>query len=301
MTVTFRNYTSQALFTEDYEKVRNFLRKINQDQLNYPGFTWGRWEWLTTHTVLDRDSLDKIGLWEVDGEVAALATYESALGDAYLFSEKKYQSLQPEMLAFAKQSLVGVNGLRVIIDNNNRELQRAAITAGFIPTNEQEHTAQLDISDSLSYQLPEGYRIVSMADGWDFEKYNEVMWRGFDHEGPVPNDPEAIRIGKEMLSSPCVDPQIILAITAPNGDYVAHCGMWYTPGDNYALVEPVATDPAYRMKGLGKAVVLEAVKRCGKLGAKIALVGSPQQFYYNIGFYPISTGSWWEYKTKGSR
>ena len=43
------------------------------------------------------------------------------------------------------------------------------------------------------------------------------------------------------------------------------------------------------MKGLGKAVVLEAVKRCGQMGAKTALVGSSQQFYYNIGFYPIHT------------
>jgi len=69
--------------------------------------------------------------------------------------------------------------------------------------------------------------------------------------------------------------------------------MWYAPGDSYAFVEPVATDPDYRLMGFGRAVVLETVKRCGRMGARIALVGSSQQFYYSIGFYPIYTGTWW--------
>jgi len=72
--------------------------------------------------------------------------------------------------------------------------------------------------------------------------------------------------------------------------------MWYDSDTNYALVEPVATDPQYRMMGLGKAAVLEAVLRCGKLGAKKAYVGSLQQFYYNIGFYPVSTETFWSNK-----
>jgi predicted N-acetyltransferase YhbS len=55
----------------------------------------------------------------------------------------------------------------------------------------------------------------------------------------------------------------------------------------------VATDPAYRRIGLGRAAVLEAIKRCGKLGAKRAFVGSSQQFYYSIGFRPYATSTWW--------
>jgi len=70
--------------------------------------------------------------------------------------------------------------------------------------------------------------------------------------------------------------------------------MWYRPGDFYCYVEPVATDPDYRKIGLGKAAVLEAARRCGKLGAKQAVVGSNQQFYYNIGFYPVYTMTYWE-------
>ena len=45
--------------------------------------------------------------------------------------------------------------------------------------------------------------------------------------------------------------------------------------------------------GLGKAVVLEGIRRVGELGAKTALVGSSQQFYYSIGLRPFSTATLW--------
>lgn len=293
MPVKMRNYTSEPLFTSDYVKVREFLSDLNRESLAYPGFTWSRWEWMTTHSMLDRSALGRIALWEEDNRIVGLATYESTLGDAYLFTAKGYKPLEREMLEYARAALAGENGLRVIIDNNDRELQRAAGALGFIASTVQENTAMIDITDALAYSLPDGYKIISMADDWDFHKYNEVMWRGFNHEGPPPCTDEDIKGRKEMLSSPTIIPEIVLAVVAPDGKYVSHCGMWYAPGDEYALVEPVATDPDYRLMGLGKAAVLEAVKRCGQMGAKIALVGSSQQFYYNIGFYPVHTGSWW--------
>jgi predicted N-acetyltransferase YhbS len=48
--------------------------------------------------------------------------------------------------------------------------------------------------------------------------------------------------------------------------------------------------------GLGRAAVLEGLRRCAKLGAKRAFVGSSQQFYYNIGFRPYTSNTWWERK-----
>jgi hypothetical protein len=33
-------------------------------------------------------------------------------------------------------------------------------------------------------------------------------------------------------------------------------------------------------------------------GAKQAVVNSSQQFYNNIGFYPIYTATWWEQKVR---
>jgi predicted N-acetyltransferase YhbS len=69
--------------------------------------------------------------------------------------------------------------------------------------------------------------------------------------------------------------------------------MWYESVNQYAYVEPVATDPDYRRMGLGKAAVLEGIRRCGELGATVAYVGNDLLFYQSIGFKKVYTGECW--------
>ena len=59
MSLQFRNYTKQAGITEDYYKVRAFFIK-----LGYAEFTYTRWDWMATHSCLDKNSISRIGLWE---------------------------------------------------------------------------------------------------------------------------------------------------------------------------------------------------------------------------------------------
>lgn len=84
-----------------------------------------------------------------------------------------------------------------------------------------------------------------------------------------------------------------IAAVAPNGDFAAFCGMFYEPQGRFAMVEPVATDPTYRRLGLGKAAVLEGIRRCTALGATVAYVGSDQQFYRSIGFTNVYNSECW--------
>jgi len=92
---------------------------------------------------------------------------------------------------------------------------------------------------------------------------------------------------------PNVDLKLKIAVVSPVGNFVSYCGMWYDPKVGYAVIEPVATDPQYRKMGLGRAVVLEGIRRVGELGAKTAIVGSSQQFYYSIGLRPFKTSTIW--------
>ena len=297
MPATLRHYSGEKLYTnKDYLKVRVFIFGLNKSKLQSPNFPWGRWEWMIGHGCLDDRYLDRILIWEDSGEIAALATYESELGDGFFCVDEKYAYLKPEMLREAQASLHKDGKFRVIINDNDRDFQRIARDMGYVPTQEKEQIAALDISGSLQYNLPEGYLIVSMADDWNWHQYDRCLWRGFNHPGEPSGSEESIYVRKRMLSGPAVDPHTVVCVVAPNGSYVAHCGTWFIPGETYALVEPVATDPDYRRLGLGRAAVLEALIRCGKRGAKQALVGSSQQFYYSIGFAPINNETWWAYK-----
>ncbi|MNC56245.1 Acetyltransferase (GNAT) family protein [compost metagenome] len=85
-------------------------------------------------------------------------------------------------------------------------------------------------------------------------------------------------------------------MVAPDGNFVSYCGIWHDPEAGFAIIEPVATDPDYRRMRLGKAAVLEGIRRAGVLGAKKAFVGSSQQFYYSIGLRPYATATIWRKK-----
>ncbi|MCL2362335.1 MAG: GNAT family N-acetyltransferase [Defluviitaleaceae bacterium] len=294
MKITFRNYSLEPFFTDDYRKVREFLIRVNQDRIINSRMLWGAWEWATTHGWRDHGNVGKMGLWEDGDKLVAVALYECPLGEGFLIVDEEYSHLKTEVVVYAKDALIKDGKLRLSLPDGDLEYTRAARSAGFRPTSQRDCACILDINELQSYSLPEGYSFVDMSENWNWQQYSRVLWRGFNSEGRPPHDDSHISMCKRGLSSPMIIPEVVMSVVAPDGNYVSHCGMWYRPGDSYCYVEPVATDPDYRKIGLGKAVVLEAIRRCGKFGARQAIVGSEQQFYFNIGFYPTHYLTHWE-------
>ena len=296
MSTQFRTYTSEPGFTDDFLRVRDFLVRINRKNPIQYDFEWGRWEWAFSLPYLDTANLSKIGIWEADGEIVALATYEEGPGSIYFCIDPAFHFLKTEMLLYAQENLRSADGgLKILINNVDEELQLIAAKHGFVATQELEGNAVYDIDlEQIDYALPHGYSIISLADDFDIVKFNRVLWRGFNHEGEPPTTEADLADRRTSISGPHLNLDLCILAVAPNGDYASYCGMWYDNETEYALVEPVATDPDHRLLGLGKAAVLEGIRRCGQLGAKQAYVGSSQQFYYQIGFRPIPTSTFWK-------
>jgi len=294
MAIQFRTYDNDTRFGADYYKLRNFLIKL--DSHNYH---FGRWDWMITHGNLDADALPLIGLWEDNGSLVATATFDCRLGRAYLLTLDGYQHLKADVLSYAKDALAENGRVMVMIADDDSALQDIAARQGFTPTQEKEHDAVYPIGDlsDIRYHLPDGFNVVSMREGYDLFKYGQVLWKGFGHEadgeGPFVWKEEDRPLWELGFKRPHVNLDIKIAVTAPNGEFASYCGMWHDPESQSALVEPVATDLAYRKMGLGRAAVLEGILRCGRLGAKRAYVGSSQQFYYQIGFKPYATATFW--------
>ncbi|HEX2947838.1 MAG TPA: GNAT family N-acetyltransferase [Clostridia bacterium] len=293
MTVQFRNYSKTAGITEDYHRVREFFVK-----LGYSEFTYARWDWMATHSYLDKNAIGRIGLWENAGELIGIATFDTRLADAYCLTLPGYEKLKKEMLIYAKENLRGNSSFGIVIRDSDFELQDIAADMGFVGTPDKENDAIFYLDKtSTDYRLPDGFKITSMQDTYDPFQYKRVLWKGFNHElngeGEFAfSEEKRLAVDCEMYR-PNVDLSLKIAVVAPDGNFVSYCGMWYEPGTGFAVIEPVATDPAYRKTGMGRAAVLEGIRRVGKLGAKIALVGSSQQFYYSIGLRPYSTSTVW--------
>ncbi len=294
MSVQFRNYTEQAGITKDYNKVRAFLVK-----LGYAEFTYARWDWVTTHSYLDKNSVGRIGIWEENHEVVGLATYDCFLGTAYCLALPQYTSIKREILLYAMDQLSNNGEFGVVIADSDVEFQDIAAQLGFYATTDKEYDAAFYIDrTSTKYKLPEGFSITSMEETFDLLQYRRVLWKGFNHElngeGEFSFTKKREDSSKEEMLRPNVNLSLKIAVVAPDRNFAAYCGMWYDPVAGFAVIEPVATDPEYRKLGLGRAAVLEGIRRVGELGAKIAYVGSSQQFYYRIGMRPYAASTVWK-------
>ncbi|MDR7855490.1 GNAT family N-acetyltransferase [Tissierella sp.] len=298
MTIKFRNYSKQPGITEDYHKVRAFFIK-----LGYAEFEYTRWDWMATHRSLDKSAVGRIGLWEDEGEVVGIATFDTQPGIAFCLTLPEYTFLKKEILLYAKDNLSMDGKFGVIISDTDLKFQEIAVGLGFVATQDKDFDSFFYLDKtSTSYDLPEGFHITTMNETFDLYQYRRVLWKGFNHElngkGELKFSEEEEHEARQSMIRPNVDLNLKVAVVAPDGNFVSYCGMWYDIDAGFAVVEPVATDPDYRKMGLGKAAVLEGIRRVGELGARKAMVGSKQQFYYSIGFRPFSTVTLWEEKQK---
>ena len=283
MTVALRRYESP----EDYETISKFL--INNYQPGNKDGNWlePAWEYMHGHPYLQPEHLGKIGIWEEDGKVVSVTHYEEGLGDAFFQFKPGYQYLRREMLDYAESHLSTPDGrLNAFVIDTDPDFTSLVKSRGYIhqPWGDRP-IARFEIPDPFpEISLTEGFRLLSLAEEPDWAKVHKVMWRGFDHGDHPDMSFDELEMRRKMFDTVTARRDLKVVVAAPDGEFVSICGMFYQPQGRYGYVEPVATDPDYRRMGLGKAAVLEGIRRCVKLGALEAFVGSNQPFYLALGF-----------------
>jgi predicted N-acetyltransferase YhbS len=294
VTITNRPYS----IAKDFHRVSQFLLDTYKHGGIYPNWEESRWQYMHSHPFTIPEQAYKIRLWEDDGAIVGVVSHEGRAGEAFFFEHPDYTCLKPEMLQYAEQNLFSVTSegmARLVLHINawDEDLARLAGDAGFSRLEDKPEWVSLFAMPEPfpEITLPQGFRLQSLADENDLHKIHRVMWRGFNHPGEPPEDGIADRA--KMQTSPNFRHDLTIVTVAPNGDYASICGMWYEKQTGLAYVEPVATDPTYRRMGLGKAAVLEGIRRCHELGATHAIVGSGQVFYQDIGFKKMFCSYQW--------
>ena len=78
---------------------------------------------------------------------------------------------------------------------------------------------------------------------------------------------------RNIQNAPLYRRDLDLVVVAPDGAIAAFCTIWFDDVTRSAYFEPVATVPAHRRRGLGRAVMTEGLRRLQRLGATTAFVG----------------------------
>lgn len=282
----------------DFPLISDFLFGLYQPD-NQDGM-WFQpiWEYGYTHSWFDDSAVGRIGIWEDAGRIVAVASYEIWLGEAFLNFDPAYAHLRCEMLEYAQQNLAaeeqgGKRRLRVCIHESDRELEQQVIARGYRREPDWDRPmSQFRITQPFpEIRLPEGFTLKSLADENDLRKVRRVFHRGFDHPGEVPeNDLDTI---VRMQTGPHYRKDLCIVAVAPTGEFVSFGGIWYDARNRFGYVEPVATDPDYRRRGLARAVVLEGIRRCAAEGATVAYVAATKPIYLAVGFKRLYTKNCW--------
>jgi len=293
MTITFRNYQHP----EDYQKISNFLIENHQPANADGNWLETAWEYMHGHPALEPQYLDQIGIWEEGEKIVAVVNYETDLGEAFFQFRPGYETLRTEMLDYAEAHLTGEKGhLHAFVNDSDLAFTALVKERGYVHNSREDRPlTQFSIPEPFPpIILPKGFRLLSLADEPDWGKVHRVMYRGFNHPGDPDVNAENKEMRRVMFDTVTADLSLKIVVAATDGSFVSICGMFYQPEGRYGYVEPVATDPDYRRMGLGKAAVLEGIRRCAQRGALEAFVGSNQPFYLALGFEPLHISCCWE-------
>lgn len=274
----------------DYERVGAFLVETYQQGDVFLNWLQPRWEYMHYHSNIDQVDLGKIGIFEEAGEILGIVNIEHAAHQVYFQVRPRIEQVKPLMFGYAQDHFQGISASTgrliraMFINEHDATLTGLATSHGYQRWDDfREDVSRYSLAKPLPEPvLPPGFHLLSLLDELDLRKINRVLWRGFNHPGPPPE--EEIEGRRRMKTAPNFRDDLTIVVVAPDGNYVSYCGMWVVPENRIAYVEPVATDPDYRRMGLGRAAVLESMRRAASAGAQVAWVGSGLDFYKAIGF-----------------
>jgi len=275
---------------KDFDRIGYFLNETYQHGGKFSNWLQPRWEYMHFHTLVRDINIEKIRIFEEDGEIVGVVNIELNERDVYFQVRPNCEHIKPIMFDYADKTFQGFSqsiGKRIrvfYIHEDDHTLLEMAQTEGYEHwDNYDDHYSRYHFDKPIpKTPIPESFRVISLAEENDFNKINEVLWAGFNHEGPAPQ--KEIEGRRFAQQAPNFNKEITIVVIDPEGNYISYCGMWFVPQHNFAYVEPVATIPNCRRMGFGKAAVLESMRRVHSLGAEVAWVGSNQEFYKALGF-----------------
>ena len=266
---------------KDYEAVCDFLIELNKNNKEHINWNWARFEWMYEHPMFDKTLMPLIGLWFDDDKIVGSAIYDMYLGEASVLTLPEYRYLYKEILEYAYQNLKDNEGLKVAVPDEDEFEKKIVIEAGYQLTDQTETIMSIDLDKPLSAPFHKEMSFVNLDPIKDYDELCYLFWQGFDHG----DDREECKRENPPQGSNRVHYNPYLSITVKMDDkYVGHVSLWFSEKTDYAYVEPVCVIPEYRQKGIGRAMIYEALNRARSLGAKKAYVISDQEFYEKIGF-----------------
>lgn len=288
---------------EDYWHIRDFLRQVilknGRRELSWHVARLDYWWWFGNPYIEKIKLEEQVFIWETAEEQIGAVLNPEVRGQAFLQLDPDFASpaLLEEMVAVAEKHLVvtgkdGQGRLQIFTDSQDKTLQEILSRHGFQRV-ERPEESEYQHRCNLDAHLPDleptpGYTIRALEDGLEFLERCYASGLGF-HEDDIHiardnrDHPEWYR-GIQL--APLYRRDLDIVAIDLDGSVASFCTMWFDDLSRTAYIEPVATVPAHRQKGLAKATILFGLHRLQRMGCKAAFVGgfspSANSLYFSV-------------------
>jgi ribosomal protein S18 acetylase RimI-like enzyme len=275
--------------------------------------TAGDVAWWLASAASDTAWVERIRLWERDGEVVAWAWFGppdaadlflradvapvdrrgliAAIGDWLVERVDWWAATSPDApqtpaTRILTWALDADDALRA-------DLTAAAFVADAEPEYSMFHRRLDDDRPLPEAQLPPGYRVRAVRLPEELEARVDVHRAAF-----APSRMTVEKHGR-LLDLPGYSPDHDLVVEAPDGSLAAFTLVWWDPVARAGEFEPVGVHPDHRRRGLGRAVNVAGLHLLRRLGAIDAVVFSRQtnvaseMLYASAGFERLTTVRRW--------
>ncbi len=280
MKLNMRQYQTE----DDYWRIRAFLREVftlnGRRELSWPVARLDYWRWHCIENCSSCAPVDQVTyLWETTkGQIAAVLNPEES-GHAFLQVHPGFRTadLEEEMMTLAEERLATCSdkGHALCIWTDSQDTLRADLLSrrGYTKGKWTEYQWRRDLLLPIqAAPLAEGYTVRALGDVDELPARSWASWRGFHPDEPDDRY-EGWKWYLNIQRCPLYRRDLDMVAVAPSGEIASFCTIWYDDVTRSAYIEPVATVPEHRQRGLGKAVITEGLRRLQRMGATRAFVG----------------------------
>ncbi len=291
----------------DYERIMDFLREMYLQTGKQHCWLPQRWEYAEYNCnslYVNRgweDWKNYIRIWEDNGKIVAIAHKESGY-EVFMQIRPTYEFLADEMLDYLETTVpLERHGdeceLWLYINDSKRWIEKKLINRGYFKNDECCYYNYQKLTGNFKPELPEGYRFVDGTEITDKKSRYLCCHLGF-HPSDEPNILPSTDFNMEY--APMFNPKFEIMTQDKDGNLCSFCVVWYDDKLKIGMFEPVCTRINYRMKGLGKQMLIEGLRRLKDIGAEKAYVesfgDSRRAFYNSAGFITYDSDYPWRKK-----